>query len=260
MPDVRYLAGFDIVMGLDTEYQELLVNDVPELHILSYQYTAVLRVGPGQYTLVENILYTKSPLRCDRLSYDDILHDMLKRFGIGRRRARGMRVLVLSHFGVAEWGAMRDREAIARAHLTAVRGVPVTFKDMPLRVVDGHDNSATLEVQLRDTGLLSPQGKAKLEDLAETTLHKKLALTAWEKAHMADLRSKDPERFAAYAIGDTRVTLEYYVSFMRTYAELFPNVDALPLTLGDASVKAYIAYLNDHTLLSPETVLVRCHS
>jgi hypothetical protein len=72
---------------------------------------------------------------------------------------------------------------------------------------------------------------------------------------MAGLLAHDKPKFIAYAIGDPRVTLEYYVAFMRTFEELFPNVDASPLTLGDAAVKAYLAYLEDHDLLSPDIVL-----
>jgi hypothetical protein len=76
-------------------------------------------------------------------------------------------------------------------------------------------------------------------------------------AHMAWLMAHKPEKFVAYAIGVARVTLEYYVGFMRTYETLFPNVAVLPFTYGDAVVKACNSYLTDHPVLTSHLIFGR---
>jgi len=256
IPRARCLRDYDLVLGFDTEYNELKFHEFEQMvnDILSYQYTALFKASDGTYNLVENILYTESPLRDDRLSYAEVIYDVLDHFDIGRRRAQGMRILMVSHHGAAEWAALKGREELAIKHLVAVRGIPVTFKDMPVNCYDNHWNKSTVQATWRDTRLLSPQGKGQLADLAETTLHKKLEVSATEKRNMASLLVQDPVRFQAYAIGDTRVTLEYFVQYMETYEREFPDVEGMPLTLGDSGVKAYEAHLEKHPVLTPDIV------
>src|SRR5262249_20868298 len=93
------------------------------------------------------------------------------------------------------------------------------------------------------------------------TQHKKLELDTAEIAHMDQLLAENPTKFAAYAINDTRVTLEYYIQFMNQYKELF-GTEALPLTLGDGAVKAYLEALDRqgkdyHGLFGKQVVQVR---
>ena len=258
-PTARCLARYDLILALDTEYQELLFDDgrVAVNDILCYSYTAVYREAEGSWKLVENILKTVSPLRADRMTYGQVLSKVLSRFQVGWRRAQGLKVLIVSHFGAAEWAAMRDREQVARDHLVCVRKCPVTFKSMPVHLEDKHKHRITVQVDLRDTELLSLQRRARLEHLAETTVHKKVDLTTWEISNMAWLMAHEPTRFIAYAIGDTRVTLEYYIGFMQTYEALFPNVETLPLTYGNAVVNVYNGYLAAHPWLSSNMVFGR---
>src|SRR5262249_35780902 len=158
---------YGVILSLDTEYQECQVDGgrVAVNDILSYQYTAVFLGEQENYQLVENVLMVPSPLRVDRLTYAHILADALGRFKIGWRKARGMRVLIVSHFGAAEWAAMRNRVEVAQ-YLEPVDNCPVTFRPMPVSWTDAQKHRVTVQVDGRDTALLSPGRRASLRHLA----------------------------------------------------------------------------------------------
>ncbi len=189
----------------------------------------------------------------DRLQLGQILKEILKAFGIGKRRAKTLVGLLISHFGVAEWAALRDRDKIAKKHLTSVRNVPVSFKLFKVTVNFGSNNYAKPQLFMRDTMLLAPGKKQGLKDIASVTKHKKLELTPDQISNMDKLLTSDPTLYEAYAINDTRVTLEYYLRFMEDYENLL-YVEELPLTLGDAAVRAYKNWLKMDDDLSHEIV------
>lgn len=259
---------YPVIIAIDTEWQQnwirrKVLSDNGQIEdeetayndILSYQYTALTNLVGGCWTLVENILYTKSPLNDDRLTLEDIYGDVFARLGIGRKVGKNTKILNISHWGSAEWASLRNREDLAKG-LNVVRSCPVTFTPIDLTLMDAHRHKTEVKADFRDSGLLAPQGKARLEQLADTTLHKKLKLAPGEIKNMATLLATDPVRFARYAIGDTRVALEYYMKTIATFRELFPDVvkNEPPMTLGGAAVEAFFAYLEKHPRLTRDLV------
>lgn len=94
--------------------------------IISYQFSAIWR-DPEAYWLVEDVLY---PLQAGQsLRLARVVSLALRACGVGYRRAATYRVLLVAHFGVAEWAALCDRKQLARAHLKAIRGGPASHFD-----------------------------------------------------------------------------------------------------------------------------------
>ncbi len=245
----RCFAEYDMIVSIDTEYVHR--PERGENAILSYQFTAIFRNG-GQDLYAEDVVFTAGERFDDRKTLADLMGAVFRRFGVGYRRAKSMRVLMLSHYGVAEWAALKDRHEIATS-LTNVRGVPVSMKPVKVSVRLGHSNYAPFDVYMRDTILVAPTSKRSLKDLSTITRNKKLELAEGEIAAMDRLLAEDRERFIAYAINDCRVAMEYYLRFMREYQDLF-GTDAHPVTLGDAAVRAYRRWLEVHPTMSLEQV------
>ena len=124
-PGTEALAKYDVIVGWDTEYVERVAPNGEQYNeIVSYQFSAVWRER-GSYWFIEGIIY---PPTGTRLSLSVLAGHILRACGIGYRRAAKCHVLLVAHFGVAEWAAMRDRERLAREHLNDIRGVPVSFR------------------------------------------------------------------------------------------------------------------------------------
>jgi len=171
------------------------------------------------------------------------------------RRASKCHVLLVAHFGVAEWAALRGRVRLAREHLKDIRGVPVSFNSFKLKIDFGNNNYASVPVTLRDTYLLVPADMRSLDAVGHVTTFKKVDIAQDDKVAMDTFLTRDPVAFEVYAINDCRVALEYYLEFMQAYEAMFDVSQKLPLTLGDATVHAYLRWLDQHSILTQAGVL-----
>lgn len=246
-PKASALQAYDLVVAFDTEYiQDHTVTNrnggaVDANTILSYQYSATYRDANGcQYC--EGILY---PPDGYRYSYTELLSVVLQRFNIGYGKAADLQILSLAHYGAAEWAAYRDRHAYID-FLIPIGGAPVTAKPMTLKLPFHNKHSADVQVTWRDTCLLTP-GKGGLAKAAEVTQHKKQKLAAGEIEDMRALLKNDRQKFESYAINDCRVCLEYYGLFLEKF-ELLTGLTAEPLTIGDATVRAYLHHLKSQNI------------
>jgi hypothetical protein len=222
VPRAETLAKYDVLVGWDTEYVER-VKPTGEKHneIISYQFSAVWRDRRDRdaYWLVEDVLYP--PQAGQRLNLAGFVSLVLRTCGISYRRAGTCQVLLVAHFGVAEWAALRDRMQIARKHLKDIRGVPVSFSSFKLAVGFGSNNYARVPVTLRDTYLLAPADMRSLDAVGRVTTFKKVDIAQNDKVAMDTFLTRDPVAFEVYAINDCRVALEYYLGFMQAYEAMF---------------------------------------
>jgi hypothetical protein len=148
-PGALALAEYAVIVGWDTEYVERMAPDgVQYNEIISYQFSAIWRDREA-YWLVEDVLYP--PQAGQRLRLAGVVSLALRACGISYRRAATYRVLLVAHFGVAEWAALRDRIPIAHKHLQDIRGVPVSFHSFKLKIDFGNNNYASVPVTMRDT-------------------------------------------------------------------------------------------------------------
>src|SRR5262245_45009972 len=112
IPRAQVLAKYALIISWDTEYVERTNDGNRYNEILSYQFAALHHTSKG-WNYTESILYPTGPTVTDRLRISDLLGAVLKAFNIGRRHANALHALLLAHFGVAEWAALRDRNTIA---------------------------------------------------------------------------------------------------------------------------------------------------
>ena len=166
IPKAQSLTEYSMFISIDAEYVQNLTatnidgKTVLANTVLSYQYSAVFIDEKGNALYAEAII---KPAPDQRVSYKQLLAIILRRFGIGYRRAANMKILSLAHFGVAEWSAYSDR-ADYLDKLSAVRKVPVTlgtFLEISLQFGNGH--SATVLVTWRDSILLAPGSGARCQ-------------------------------------------------------------------------------------------------
>jgi hypothetical protein len=252
-PGTQALAEYDVIVGWDTEYVEHMAPDgVQYNEVVSYQFSAVWR-DRGAYWLVEDVLYP--PQAGQRLRLAGFVSLVLRTCGIGYRRASKCHVLLVAHFGVAEWAALRDRVQIARRHLHAIRGVPVSFGSVKLKINLGSNNYASVPVTLRDTSLLVPADMRSLDAVARVTTFKKVDIAQSDKVAMDAFFARDRASFEVYAINDCRVALEYYLGFTQAHEAMFGVSPKIPLTLGGVTEQAYLSWLDWHPILTCALVL-----
>jgi len=224
------LQRFDIIAGIDTEYQEITKGEHTPA---SYQFSAFYRHG-GVWEYTERVLD-----RPQKITFGQYLHAILTAFDIGRRKAEGMKVLLIAHMSRAEWHMLKDRKAVAE-QCQVIHGVPVTIKPLKWSVPFGSKNYAPVLVALRDTCLLAPTPQTSLAALAKDTTFPKVELPKGAITRMCDYRHEDPETFQSYAITDCRGTLVYYLRFMADYEAIAGTREVLPITVGHGTVEAYV--------------------
>lgn len=244
-PRATALQRYGLIISLDfeTEQNRTGINkfgkEVPANTVLSCQYAATYQHANGNYVYAEGILYYQNG---ERPQYRQLLSLICKRFGIGYRRAENIAVLSLAHYGAAEWSCYADRDEYL-PFITAVRKTPVSFTDMEVSVPFEHHHAAKMQVRWRDTRLLAP-GSGSLHAVSEVTQYKKKKLPdekVWIR-RMSWVLAEYKAIYDAYAITDVRVVMEYY---LRTIFELerLTGIDVEPVTLGDATVRAYLIWL-----------------
>ncbi len=124
----QVLKRYDIIAGIDTEYQEITKGENTPA---SYQFSAFYHRGDDVWDYTERVLYP-----VDRMTLGQYLYAILIAFGIGRRKAKGIKVLLIAHMSRAEWHMLKDRKAVAE-QCTVLYGVPVTMKPIKWRVPFG---------------------------------------------------------------------------------------------------------------------------
>jgi hypothetical protein len=174
-----------------------------------------------------------------KITLGQYLHAILTAFGIGHRKAEGMKVLLIAHMSRAEWHMLKDRTAIAE-QCQVIHRVPVTIKPLKWSVPFGSKNYAQVVVTLRDTCLLAPSPHTSLATLAKDTPFPKIKLPEGAIGRMCDYRHEDSTTFESYAITDCRGALAYYLRFMADYEAISGTRDVLPITVGHGTVEAYV--------------------
>src|SRR4029453_7437267 len=104
----------------------------------------------------------------------------VQRVRIGRRRANGLRLLLLAHNTTADWAGLADRATcFGRAGKTIRCSVVTGWRPCPIHFTDPHGNAITIALAVRDSMLLAPEKGHALKDLAQFTEHQKLDIGDW---------------------------------------------------------------------------------
>lgn len=151
-------------------------------------------------------------------------------------------VVMISHNMVAEWSAIKDRDAAyITTKLTSIRKCPVTG----IHPIGLHSNTlGSVEVHLYDTMLLAPAGFRSLDKLSSLlgkADERKLNISQYYIEHMNDYLADDPRGFEAYALRDTEVTLKIFITLQETLNALaYGETRHLFKTLASAAVKGFL--------------------
>lgn len=233
--------GHELVISLDTEYQSAgAYND-----IVSYQVLAVSTQGRA----IELLFY------CDagsRMALSEIIEVTRKLLGIKPSTLKFSQarspapILLLSHFGAAEWAAVRDRSKLGSV-LQNIRKVPVSLGTVAFEV-NMSNRLVVCGLKVADTTLLAPAGKGSLAALGEVVGIPKLALPQGAITRMREYLGEDPGMFASYGINDCRITYAYYAR-MHDLAKNTLGLANMPLTLGGFGVAGFRQHVGQLPLL-----------
>ena len=232
----RYALGAAMVIAYDTEYQAC--GDHNE--ILSYQICAYEPQGEW----CEFIVHVKNG---DRLTLDEVIDATRLHLGIKPKRLKTTGVLIVSHFGAAEWSALKDREKLTGS-LQLIRKVPVTlgWGKIKLRI---NNRELICKLRVMDTFLLAPDNAKSLRGLGKTVGIEKVELPTGAIENMKRLRKENRLLFEEYGISDSRITLAYLIHITDlVHREI--QLEDLPLTVGGISTRAFVTSMSETDYLA----------
>lgn len=209
----RSVPSNAFVMSLDAEWHESGGRN----NVLSYQVATLSR------TAVNNVI--KYVERGQRLSLEELVEIGIRSIHGGeipdKLRGGYNKVLLVAHHVSAEWSVLRDRmEPHILSNLTVIRKSPVTGRNMiTVEIGDG----ITVYVKIVDSRLLAPagyQGLKKLSSLLGSDKALKLDVPNYYKANMHLFRRRHPQRYEAYSLQDSAVTLKVYLLLLDSLIKL----------------------------------------
>lgn len=209
----RSIPSNAFVMSLDAEWHESGGRN----NVLSYQVATLSR------TAVNNVI--KYVERGERLSLEELVEIGIRSIHGGEipDKLRGCynKVLLVAHHVSAEWSVLHDRmEPHILSNLTVIRKSPVTGRNMiTVEIGDG----ITVYVKVVDSRLLAPagyQGLKKLSSLLGSDKALKLDVPNYYKANMHLFRRRHPQRYEAYSLQDSAVTLKVYLLLLDSLIKL----------------------------------------
>lgn len=243
----RTLLRYDLIASIDCEYFKPSGKNVPNT-LLSFQFS-VVDVRTRRYIEWIHHFQAGDP----RPTLVDLMGDVLMQCGV--LNAKGVngwpRVLLLWHHGDAELSHLADRERWMSApnKLITPGGGLLSARPLELAVSEFGDPSPDADFRavttdVRDTQALAPEGFKSLEAVASTnTAWKKVTISRRDIKAMEAFRRRDPQGFEVYALGDTRATLEAYVSFARR-AFVAGATKGPPMTASSTSASVFIASMD----------------
>lgn len=151
-------------------------------------------------------------------------------------------VVLISHNTVAEWSVLADRdEPYITKRLALVRNSPIT-DGHPIKLVVG--KSLQTDVLIYDTMLLSPathRGLKKLSSLLGDKEIEKDPITQFYIEHMNLYLQDHPDKYRAYALKDSEVTLRLFFILQDALNELVGGEKfKLYRTLASAGVTGFL--------------------
>lgn len=260
-----------LLVGFDTEFKapnvpvtraDVKAGDA-KFEVLSYQVWCRIYDPAGKAPDVEwgGVLYPKKGERIDS--------GALLRFAVecgikdGAVSKFPTSVILVGHFTRADIPALSDFKKLT-VFMDSVRNTFLTLKEKiwvsPL--VD--DPSLMLEVQLRDTMLLAPEGSKSLAAIGDLVGAPKIVLDPdpakeqFFKENMDQLLADQPKLFETYALRDAQICVRYALMLLDLHKEVLGEA-VLPVTMTGIGVnlllKAWDAEQKDRFALLGKTVI-----
>jgi hypothetical protein len=143
-------------------------------------------------------------------------------------------VFLVSHFTLAELSILKDFDLL-KSRFDTIRGSFTSLMEpLPVKITDGNRNQRWIELHLRDSLHLTPQG-ARLEVLGQIHGIPKVELPPGAIQNMAKLLETDRALFAEYAITDARIAAFHARKMAKLNRELTGRA-VVPISLGGLAV------------------------
>ena len=249
-----------LVIGFDTEYQRIEVDEEKEIsdiskydnEVLSYQYSVMIVDSQRKYSdkKINGIVLPKSTNKNDRLTLSEFVNFVIGHFIFEYSDIKiPNEVYLVAHFTRADIPGFKDfkEDENNQRHNLNLENIRNTFvnvkQDIVINLIDERydDMNISLNVKVRDTLTLAPTGKGKLEDLGEVLnfkkirLHKDDTIELTYKKNMKRFMYNDWEKFKKYAIRDAEICTVYTDTMIHLYKE-YSGKFKLPITLTQIGV------------------------
>lgn len=234
--------GAALLLALDTEYQECRDDEGTSARrndILSYQVMAVTEDGRW----CEAVYHVRDG---HRMSLGEIIDETRRILDLKVAALKKREVRVVTHYGVAEWAALRDRDHLAPV-LQLIRKIPITLAPHPVKL-RMNNRAVAVQLSVADTMLLAPETKKSLAALGEVVGIPKVELPKGAIERMAALRDEDRDLFEEYGINDARITLAYYLKMCRVARDEL-GLEKVPSTTGAMSVATFVNSMDEYEYL-----------
>ena len=194
-----------LIIGFDAEWQEK-ENEHGEKYrkILSYQFHAIS--ANSEWSA---IVYLERESKT-RLRLRDTLRTFIER-GLDEGYIEGWptEIVLAAHWSFIDLTTFSDFDKIKK-QFDAIRGTYLSLRPTTWHFESSRGDKKKVTIVLRDTKLLAPAKKQKLEDLGELLGLKKLELPpGYSKDDMETFMRERPREFKAYAIRDAEVAAGY---------------------------------------------------
>lgn len=252
------IEKYDIIIGFDTEYRNKewdisIENQTEQANyndVISYQYSAYSLLS-DRYEEGIIYLYNKENKSFnERWSLSEIIGEILKKLGITRYQSEQkiLSILLVSHFSVAEYTTLRDREKLNNK-LSEVQDTFCSFKPFEQSVKWDSTHYTKVNVSWKDTYLLASDTQRSLKSLAKSIGMKKIDISEDYYLNMVSLLEENKELYEEYALEDAKIALAYYWFVMDRYYNVITNqlVEQELITTSDSTVKYFIKWLENQS-------------
>jgi len=212
------------IVGLDAEWQ----TEGDQNRLLSFQWCVLYR---GKEST--GIAFYEKEDRPNLAGLVQHLLTVVRREGLFSHYPKHL--FLVSHFTLAELSILADFHVL-KCRFDSIRGSYSTLTEpFPVKVTDGNRNQRLIDLNLRDSLHLTPQG-ARLEVLGRIHNIPKVELPPGAIGNMAQLLETDRDLFERYAITDARITAFHALEMAKLNLEMTGEC-TVPVTLGGLAVK-----------------------
>ena len=223
------------IIGLDAEWK----NEGSRNRLLSYQWSVHFRgrecTGIAFYA------------NGDRPRLSELVQQILneaKREGLFFHYPK--RVYLVSHFTLAELSVLKDFDRLKNRFDTIRGSFTSLMEPFPVKITDSNRNQRWIELNLRDSLHLTPQG-ARLEVLGQIHGIPKVELPPGAIGDMAKLLESDIELFTRYAITDARIAAFHALGMAKLNRDLTGQC-VVPISLGGLAVRFTLRYWKERSI------------
>jgi hypothetical protein len=224
-------------------------------HVLSYQIYGLNGVREwDDFILIDNERWTFKRL---------VKHAIERGLASGALLTRPKNVYLCAHFSRADLTTLSDFQTVVR-YMDCCRGTLTTLM-RPVKVAFTEDEpeDENTNVYVRDSWLLTPEGKGSLEAIGELIGYPKVDISPFKKERMDLLLEQDPDLYRRYAMMDPKISVQYVKRISELAAELWEQ-DIPPVTIGGCATKFalhtwYTNHIDAHAVLGTEVIKIKAY-